>query len=115
MKYVSPKDIMALLKKQGCRCAYTGDHLAPDTATADHVIPVSAGGTHDLDNLRIVTKEVNRAKNTLGLEEFVALCRKVVEHFDRVERGEPLAASEMPQPTQEADPVWFGMSTNGEA
>jgi 5-methylcytosine-specific restriction endonuclease McrA len=82
-KRIKATDIRKKLNEQNFRCAYTGDELTPKNVSADHLAPISRGGSHALDNIRLVTMEVNAAKGTLSLDEFVALCRKVVAHFDR--------------------------------
>jgi 5-methylcytosine-specific restriction endonuclease McrA len=79
---VRPKDLLGKLKQQGYRCAYSGDQLTPENLSADHVIPVQRGGSHELSNIRLVTREINRAKATFTLDEFVALCKKVVAHAE---------------------------------
>jgi len=44
----------------------------------DHVIPVSKGGSSDIDNFGLTCREANRAKSDLILEEFVILCKDVL-------------------------------------
>lgn len=77
---VSYKDILELLKAQDYRCALSGWPLTPETAALDHVLAISRGGPHARSNLQILHRDVNRAKHTLTNEEFVSLCRAVVEH-----------------------------------
>lgn len=89
---IRPRDILRLLKEQCYRCAYTGDELTPQTVSADHLIPVASGGTHELSNIRLVTRQINQMKGTLGFEEFVVLCRKVAEYADR--GGQSFVSSE---------------------
>lgn len=63
-------------------CYLTGDSINienPKDYEFDHIVPVSKGGTGNLDNLGITTKDANRAKGDMNLKEFVELCRKVVE------------------------------------
>lgn len=78
---IKPRQILALLKKQDYRCAYTGDLLTPDEVGADHVIPISKGGPHQIENIALVTQAVNTAKGTMTLDEFISMCRKVVRTF----------------------------------
>jgi 5-methylcytosine-specific restriction endonuclease McrA len=78
---VTSRMILNLLEKQGYRCALSGRQLTPETASIDHVLPLSRGGRHAIENLCIVDHQVNVAKGTLTLEEFVCLCREVAEHF----------------------------------
>lgn len=86
---LKPRDILTLRDRQGSRCAYTGELLTPDNTGADHVIAVCAGGTHDPSNLALVLQQVNTAKGTMSLTEFVDMCRKVVARFGT--EGDPVA------------------------
>ena len=74
--------LLALLERQKYKCAMTGRPITPETAAIDHVVPACHGGTHTIENLQVVHKDVNRAKGTMEIEEFVALCRKVVAWVD---------------------------------
>ena len=76
---VTAKRLLELLKRQDYRCALSGVELTPETASADHIVPVQRGGTHSLENIQIVDHKANVAKSTMTMEEFVALCRRVVE------------------------------------
>lgn len=74
-------DLRALWDAQGGRCAYTGDELAPGVnASLDHRVPRSRGGADTLENLQWVTLDVNRAKNALPEETFIAMCQRVARH-----------------------------------
>jgi 5-methylcytosine-specific restriction endonuclease McrA len=66
-----------LLEWQEYRCALSGRELTPSNAEADHIIPVKHGGVNQMENIQILTHEVNRAKGTLSHDEFVSLCRDV--------------------------------------
>lgn len=46
----------------------------------DHIIPVSRGGNNSLSNLGLTCKEANKAKDNLTVNEFIFLCRDVLEH-----------------------------------
>jgi 5-methylcytosine-specific restriction endonuclease McrA len=64
------------------KCYLTGkpiDLRQPNTYNLDHIIPTSKGGTNDLSNLEICTKEVNFAKGNLSVEEFIRLCNDVID------------------------------------
>ena len=65
------------------QCELTGQtiDLTKDDYNIDHIIPVSKGGTNDLDNLAFTIPEANIAKNALTNEEFLELCIKVCKHF----------------------------------
>lgn len=77
---VTAKMIMELIERQQFCCALSGRQLTPETASLDHIVPLSRGGTHDLNNLWIVDHKVNAAKGTLTVEEFVSLCRDVAAY-----------------------------------
>jgi len=77
---VTAKRLMQLIETQGYRCALSGRPLTPETASIDHIVPVARGGTHDMSNVWIVDHRVNLAKGVMTTEEFVAMCREVVEY-----------------------------------
>jgi hypothetical protein len=77
---VSRTQILAILDAQGYRCALTGWKLTPETASIDHVQPLSRGGDHVVANAQIVDWRVNAAKGTLTNEEFVEMCLAVASN-----------------------------------
>ena len=77
---ITQKHLMELIKSQQYRCALSGVELTPEIATLDHVVPVSKGGQHDPENVMWVHSEINRMKGNLSVEEFKALCQKVVQY-----------------------------------
>ena len=65
------------------KCALTGDYIdinKPNTYQFDHIVPVSRGGTNTLDNLQIVTKIANMSKATMTNDEYLEICKKVLEN-----------------------------------
>ena len=63
----------ATMRDCGRRCVYCATPLAPDTATLDHVLPVSRGGGHAPGNLVIACAACNQLKgDALPLEFFAA-------------------------------------------
>jgi hypothetical protein len=74
------KDLMSLADKQGYKCSLTGQELTTGNIGADHIQPYAAGGTHEIDNIQLITKEVNTMKGTLSQERFVELCMMVHDH-----------------------------------
>ena len=52
-----------------------------DTGTFhfDHIIPKSAGGENHIANLGVCVPEANQAKSDLSVDEFLELCKDVLE------------------------------------
>lgn len=77
-----------LLEKIGTNpvCYLTGEPIDLNKSRSyhlDHIIPKSRGGDDSLDNCQIASREANQAKGDMLLEEFVALCQKVIEHNEK--------------------------------
>lgn len=69
------------------RCYLTGreiDLREPKTYQFDHIVPASRGGDNSLTNLGIACSEANRAKSDMTVDEFVALCKDVLEYHGYV-------------------------------
>ena len=79
---VSTSNVLRLLEYQNYRCALTGRVLTPKTAALDHIVPVRYGGEHVIENAQVLHKDVNRAKGSLTNEEFIGLCREVMNWMD---------------------------------
>ena len=77
-KNVTTSGIMEILRRQDFKCALTARSLTPQSASLDHIVPISRGGKHELANLQILDSAVNRAKGTMTDEEFVSLCQEVI-------------------------------------
>ncbi|GIX04924.1 MAG: hypothetical protein KatS3mg114_0793 [Planctomycetaceae bacterium] len=80
---VTVQEVHDLLVRQDFRCALTGEPLDPADASMDHILAVSRGGPHTIENAQILRRDVNRAKGTLTNEEFITLCRAVVCHINK--------------------------------
>lgn len=65
------------------KCYLTGQtiDILKDDYNLDHIVPVSRGGTNDLKNMGITTPDANRSKSDLTLDEYLVLCKKVLENF----------------------------------
>jgi len=64
-------------------CALTGRPLDwdnPEDYQYDHIVPVASGGDNTLANLQILCTEANQAKGHLTDEEFIDLCKEVVQN-----------------------------------
>ena len=83
MAEVNVSELLALLDRQGFRCALTGRQLTPENSVLDHVDPVAAGGSHAIENCQFVVGEINNAKGTMGQAEFVAMCYEVAAWAER--------------------------------
>ena len=71
------------------KCFLTGKSIDINDSSSysfDHLTPVSKGGLNTLDNLVITSRIANQAKYNLPLDEFIKLCRDVVNNFP--ENGE---------------------------
>ena len=67
----------AVIRKSDERCWYCGQDMRwdgtiehPWNTTIDHVVPVSRGGTDDLENLVYCCRGCNQRKGTRTVEEF---------------------------------------------
>lgn len=63
------------------KCYLTGDKInLEDTRSwhLDHIVPVSKGGDNSIENCNIATKEANMAKSDMSIDDFTALCQKVL-------------------------------------
>ena len=69
--------LMELIEKQSYRCALSGVALNPGIAALDHKIAVSNGGDDSIGNLHWVSNGVNKAKGTMGCDEFIEMCKQV--------------------------------------
>ena len=64
-------------------CYLTGESIdlaQTKTYNFDHIKPRSKGGTNTLDNLGITSKKANMSKNELTFDEYIELCKKVLEY-----------------------------------
>lgn len=64
------------------QCYLCGGPLAWESASVDHVVPHSKGGSHDPANLRWAHRRCNRLKSDATVDELRALCRKILAHLD---------------------------------
>jgi DNA-binding CsgD family transcriptional regulator len=76
---VTGASLLALLESQEYRCALSGVQLTPKTAQLDHKTPRSKGGEHVMGNVWFLHRDVNRAKGTMTVDEFIKMCSRVVQ------------------------------------
>jgi 5-methylcytosine-specific restriction endonuclease McrA len=79
--------VQEFLNKVGDKpaCSLTGrsiDLMKPRSYQLDHIVPRAKGGDNSLDNCQLTCKEANQAKHELTVDEFISLCREVVNHVD---------------------------------
>jgi len=48
----------------------------------DHIVPKSKGGDNSLENCQIACRAANIAKGDLSYDEFIQLCKEVLEHHE---------------------------------
>jgi len=77
---LSARSLGSLWRKQRGLCVLSGEKLTITNAELDHIAPKSRGGTHELSNLRWLSKRINRLKRNYSDSEFIALCGAVIEH-----------------------------------
>jgi 5-methylcytosine-specific restriction endonuclease McrA len=68
-------------------CYLTGRKIDLDDSKSfsfDHFVPSSKKGKNILSNLRIACSEANMAKNDMMYEEFIQLCKEVVEYHNNL-------------------------------
>lgn len=79
---VNAASLLALLDRQQRRCALSGRELTPEDVAVDHKTPLKHGlHHHTISNLQLVIEQVNRAKGTMGNDEFIALCCDVADCY----------------------------------
>lgn len=72
-------NLLELWKEQKGRCKVTGVQLIPGrTASLDHVLPVSRGGTNKRENLQFVHIAINCMKQNNTQEEFIKLLKQLL-------------------------------------
>lgn len=54
--------------------------METDSYDLDHIIPISREGTNELSNLGVAIPIANKSKSNLTLEEYLELCKKVLEY-----------------------------------
>ena len=75
------QELKDILNKQNGKCAYSGLPITIGVnASLDHIIPKSKGGSNDVTNLQWTTKYVNKMKSDMEAQEFISLCRLIVEN-----------------------------------
>ena len=72
--------LKAKLESQRFRCALSGEEIMPGVnASMDHVVPVSRGGALGVENVQWVSIRVNKMKGDMLPDQFLSLCKAIVE------------------------------------
>lgn len=75
------EELLGLLEDQKYKCALSGLPIEIGVnASIDHIIPQSKNGTHELENLQWVHKNVNQIKWTMSVEELLTFCKLILEY-----------------------------------
>ena len=73
--------VVQKIKDSGNRCALSGWAISPQCFELDHIVSMNDGGGDEVDNLQAVHPLVNRAKGTMGNQQFIEMCRAVTMHI----------------------------------
>ena len=86
MRYVSPSKRKEVLERDGHRCVYCSVDLRIEPPHIDHKVPVSAGGSNDVDNLQATCSKCNARKK--GFTNPDADIRKYLSRRQRIDEKE---------------------------
>lgn len=80
-------EVMGMIRNRLIRvhpyCGYCGRRVGRNTATLDHAIPVSRGGTDDLSNLVLACRPCNEAKADRTPREYALTILRNVRRLAR--------------------------------
>lgn len=83
---ITPNQLFSLAKKQKLICPLSGRKLTTENISLDHIIPLARGGKNSIDNIMLVVKDANLAKQQLSTQEFIQLCKDVVKFNSFLEK-----------------------------
>lgn len=86
-KLIEPHIKRMIWERQNEKCAYCGRRKQLKHTTIDHIIPLSKGGTDDIDNLQCTCKMCNRLKDNMLPHEFTVLISNMLENSIKIEKG----------------------------
>ena len=77
-QYDADIDIYKLIERDGGHCYLCGDDVLfsyhyndPKYPTIEHVMPISKGGTHSWDNVKVACRECNTRKSTTLIDDYL--------------------------------------------
>ncbi len=65
---MKPRRLRKLIERDGLNCAICKNPLTEKTMSIDHIIPLSLGGTHALENLRLAHRRCNGKRGSKPVE-----------------------------------------------
>ncbi len=71
------------IENAGFKCALSGWTISPELFELDHIVPLSKGGSNEVENLQALHPLVNRAKGTMTNDEFVEMCIAVASCYKK--------------------------------
>lgn len=74
---ITKEILQELITKQKNICPICADDISKIRWEIDHIVPMALEGSHEPSNLQIVCRPCNRGKWDMGLEYYIAHCRKV--------------------------------------
>ncbi len=77
---VTASGLWRIAKKQKLICPITGHKLTNENISPDHTVSLFKGGSNNLENIQLVTKQANISKYTMSMDEFISFCAQVTEH-----------------------------------
>jgi hypothetical protein len=79
------EDIIIKYKEQDGKCFYTGEKfILPTSFTSKHntsIDRIDSNLGYHLNNIKLVTKDINFCKHTLSHSEFIDICKKIASRF----------------------------------
>lgn len=82
-KRATARQLLKLIRRQGKQCALSGRRITKRTAELDHKTPWSLTKDDSIENLQWIDAKINAAKGAMSSEEFIAMCRDVVQYQDK--------------------------------
>jgi len=74
-------EFLSICDDAGWLCVYCGCRLDVETATADHMVPLSRGGANCIENITLACRSCNSKKHDKTVDEFMAICPIKEVHY----------------------------------
>lgn len=86
-KTFSEDERVLVYRKTEGHCYLCGEFVDFPSFTIDHEIPISKGGTNELENLACCCSECNKMKADLPLEDFLSRNLKIAAFQEMMKKG----------------------------